>query len=130
MSTTKKRKTKHNKRSPLPKTIRDELRITCAMKGYSNIKSGKTKKISDQQEELYTFFHEKGHDSPSQIGLLAKGQICYKELYEQKNVVVTSKKGTNSSVLKRYLKTSLTQDTSRLYYIGEDIFDTDLEKKN
>ena len=36
----------------LPKHVRDELRMTCALKGYSNIKCGKGKKLKRQEMEI------------------------------------------------------------------------------
>lgn len=130
MSSNKKRKTKHIKRPPLPKPIRDELRMTCALKGYSNIKCGKSKKLVDQHDELYDFFHGKMPMKPSQIGLLSSASLNYKDMFEEENVVITSKKTTTSSVVKYCLKTSLSRDQSRKYYVGEDILAPDLEKKN
>ena len=38
---------------PLPKNIRDELRLIIALKGYSKIKCGGGKTVAKQEAELY-----------------------------------------------------------------------------
>ena len=44
-------KKKHIKSSqPLSRYIRDELRMTCALKAYSDLKSGKSRRLPDQYE--------------------------------------------------------------------------------
>ena len=48
----RKKSSKRKKPLPLPKAIRDELRLTCALKGFSAIKCGKSQKAPEQRERL------------------------------------------------------------------------------
>ena len=53
------------KKSTLPKNIRDELRMTCTLRGYSSIRYGEgmTKKI--QEKRLNAFVHSVEGKNPS-----------------------------------------------------------------
>ena len=69
----KKGKGKCNTAHKLPKEIRDELRMTCALRGYSHIKCGKGMKLKQQQKELARFYHGQAPNYPLQIKPLANG---------------------------------------------------------
>ena len=128
----RKKKTKSN--PPLPRYIRDELRMTVALKGYSSLKTSKARRLPEQYEYMHKFFHGKVPSHPAQIKLLAEGHLNYRDLYDVVNVNVTKKKvsrnQTPPSALKLKLKDILTNYSSRSFYSGEDIFHLDLEKKN
>ena len=62
---------------PLPKFIRDELRMTCALRGYSSIRQGEGMTIHQQHNAMNTFFHGKSKEVPSQIQLLSEGKLLY-----------------------------------------------------
>ena len=115
---------------PLPKYIRDELRMTVAMKGYSDMKCGKSKRLPDQYIHMYDYFHGKRPNHPPQISLLAEAHMNYNELYDYDNCNATNKNDDSDDIKKTWLKSSLTRDSSRLYYSSTDIRASDLEKKN
>lgn len=121
-------------KTPLPRYIREELRMTCALKGYSALKSGKSRRLPEQYDYMNLFFHGKVPSHPPQIKLLAEGHLNYRELYEPISATVTKKKGGNTSIppsaSKLKLKDILTNYSSRSYFVGEDIVHFDLEKKN
>ena len=126
----KKKISRNKKPPPLPKSIRDELRMTCALKGYSDIKCGKSRKMAEEYERLSQFFHGKLPNHPPQIKLLAEANLNYRELHDEKNLTVTNK-NDNVNTLKRYtLKTTLTRDMGRIYHSSVDITHHDLEKRN
>ena len=54
----------------LPNEIRNELRMVCALKGYSHMRGGKGKTLRQQNDFMYTFYHGKEPSRPSQINLL------------------------------------------------------------
>ena len=107
MNLCNRKKTKKGKTLPLPKSIRDKLRMTCALRGYSDMKCGKSKKLNDQYDDMYTFFHGKPPDHPSQIHLLANANIIYKDLYESVDGTSTKKSNEQKDVTTYYLKTNL-----------------------
>jgi hypothetical protein len=121
-------------RQPLPKQIRDELRMTCALRGYSSIRSGEGKTLKQQHDLMFQFYHGVTNKSPSQIHMLCQGVSPYCDLYETTtHRAVTSKStGTRkkSPTTKMFLKESLSRDDSRMFYTGTDICNHDLEKKN
>ena len=49
----------------LPKPIRDELRMSVALRGYLVIKGGEGKTMTQQEKLLEDFFHGKKKHSPS-----------------------------------------------------------------
>ena len=118
---------------PLPRYIRDELRMTCALKAYSLLKSRKSRRLPDQYEYMQRFYHGKVPSHPAQIQLLAEGHLNYRALYDTISVKVTKKKGGDKSkppsATKMKLKDILTNNSSRSFYCGEDILYHDLEKK-
>jgi hypothetical protein len=123
-------RTSLNTRLPLPKSIRNELRMCVALRGYSSIREGTGKTIKQQRQLLYDFYHGVSGKNPSQIGMLSEGKLHYADLYDttlHRNVTSKKKKTTCSKVV---LKQSLSKDDTRLYYLGTDINVDDLEKKN
>ena len=79
-------------KTPLPRYIREELRMTCALKGYSSLKVGKSRRLPEQYEYMNKFYHGKVPSHPPQIKLLAEGHLNYKDLYESISVNITKKK--------------------------------------
>ena len=61
----------------LPKYIQDEFRMTCAIRGYSQIKCGCGKTMSTKYAEMGEFYHGKLPTHPSQIDLLSKAAAPY-----------------------------------------------------
>ena len=120
---------------PLPKIVRDELRMCTALRGYSQIRLGEGKTLVQQHNAMETFFHGREGSAPSQIQMLAEGTSVYKDLYQIKaQSMIVSKKTTTKNKKKvytrRHLKQKFSRDENRLYYIGSDITHSDLEKKN
>ena len=117
----------------LPRFIRDELRMTCALKGYSSLKTGKSRRLPDQYLFMEKFYHGKVPSHPAQIQLLAEGHLNYRDMYDSVSVKVTKKKTSKSSTpsaTRFKLKDILSNNSSRSFYCGEDILYSDLEKKN
>jgi hypothetical protein len=56
-----------------PGNIRNELRMTCVLRGYSALREGFGMSQVAQQESLFNFFHGNGDKQPSQIEMLADG---------------------------------------------------------
>ena len=108
--------------------------MTCALKGYSSLKSGKSRRLPEQYEYMHNFFHGKVPSHPPQIKVLAEGHLNYRDLYDAVNVKITKEKVGNKlippSTSKLKLKEVLTNYSSQSYYCGEDIFHLDLEEKN
>ena len=88
----KKRAARIKKDIPLPKSICDKLRLTCVLKGFSDMKCGKQRPLHDQHEKLARFFHGKPPNHPSQIKMLSEVNISYRELFDKNNVPNTNKK--------------------------------------
>ena len=61
---------------PLPKGIRDELRMTCALKGYSAIKCGGGKKLTQQYSNIEKNYHGK-RTKPSQSNQVVIGSFTF-----------------------------------------------------
>ena len=77
MISNKTRKIKPRKILKLPKNVRDELRLTCALRGYSSIMYGVGKKLSKQHLELSEYYDGKAPHRPSQIKMLCEAQLGY-----------------------------------------------------
>ena len=86
---------------PLPKYIWDELRMTVAMKGYSDMKCGKSKRLPDQYIHMYDYFHGKRPNPPPQRSLLAEAHMNYNELYDYDNCNATNKNDDSDDIKKR-----------------------------
>ena len=118
---------------PLLKYICDELGTTCALKGYSSLKTGKSMKLPDQHTTMDKFFHGKTPTHPAQIKLLAEAHLNYCALYEEVDVTVKKKKAKKASTttaISFKLKDMVTNNSSRVFLSGTDIRYEDLEKKN
>ena len=118
----------------LPKAVRDELRMSVALRGYSSIKAGRGKTIKQQFTCLHDFFHGKQKHSPSQIQMLVEGQLHYACFYEKESVPISSKKTKSSKKKKQAtdhytLKRALTRVDNRIFIQKIDITVKDLEKK-
>ena len=114
----------------LSKPVRDELRMTAAIRCYSMLQQGKVMKVKDLQLRISDLFHGNTLSSiPSQIHLLSTASFTYRNLYEQKNRVVTRKDASKASSQITILKHQLSMDRTRSYEVGRDIITSDLEKK-
>ena len=112
----------------LPKRIRDELRVTCALQGLAHMNEGNGMTVLKQYDAMFDYYQGKELSEVSQIKCLCKGIGCFSDLYYEKAMLVTNKKTkTKRSVL--HLKESLLLDNSRGYIVGRDIKAEDLERK-
>ena len=138
---TKKNPTASSPAKALPKSIRDELRMSCALWGYSSIRVGDEKTVKQQQAMIERFFHGKTGITPSQIDMLCQGKFQYSDLFESKEIRTVTRKSvlsnkkkdkqkTTTAATRQYLKQSLSRDDSVFYYLGSDISYHDLKKKN
>ena len=129
------KKSSLSKQQKLPKTIRDELRMTCVLRGLSAMRQEGQKTQVKQNDFMYDFFHGIEGKRPSQIKMVAEGTSVYKDLYETTVKPVVNKKYKKvmkqgaSSVKRKRLKSVLTRQERMHYYSGYDITHTDLEKK-
>ena len=96
---------------PLPKQVRDELRMTVALRAYSSLKQGGGKKVNVQQLRMSNFYHGKGKSHPSQIMLLSEVSYTYMDMYDITIIPPISKSKTKEEVRVYTLKTSLSCDT-------------------
>ena len=114
----------------LPKSVRDELRMSVALRGYSSIRAGEGKTLPQQYKYMEDFYHGKLNNSPSQIRMLVDGQLHYGALYDKKTAPISSKKqkSKKDSPVQYILKQSLSRDSSRQFFQHVDITVDDLEK--
>ena len=112
-------KTKKGTKVRLPTSIRNELQIVCAMRGYSHIKGGKGKTLMQQYDALYTYYHGKQPSRPSQIEILCEGTLKYSDLYDSVIKPTTSK--TNEKITELVLKKTFHCDATRRLCSGKDI---------
>ena len=120
------------KKTPLPKlskVIRDEIRMTCALKGFSTLIHGNGKNNNRQFDQMFHFYHGKKPHRPSQIEMLCKGHGSYRALYNLSQVTVTSKNGSTESVNRLFLKPSLHLDLNFNYRADIELVTEDLERK-
>ena len=120
------------KQAPLPKlskVIRDEIRMTCALRGFSTLIEGSRNTKNRQFDQMYHFYHGKKTHRPSQIRMLCQGQGIYSAMYDSFPVIVTSKNGTTESVTRLHLKPSLHRDLNINYRADYDLVSEDLERK-
>ena len=113
----------------LPKLVRDELQMTCALQDYSKMEQGKGKSLTQQHGFMHIFFHGKDPTHLSQIKLLCDGVGCYNQLFEEALYTAKSKTSTLKGLNSIFVKEKLTKDPHRKY-VTQDIFVSDLEKKN
>merc|ERR1719246_340874 len=88
----------------VPKGIRDELRMACALKAFSKIKCGEGKRISQQQAEMEMFYHGRPPNHPSQIKLLAEASYSYRDLYDVDTTIALKKSDNQNSTTHYTLK--------------------------
>ena len=123
--------TKKVQNHKLPKPIRDELKMTVALKGFATLKEGNGKTLVHQWDTIGRFYHGKDKTHPSQLKMMCEGTFCYRDFYETKISTATDKDSSSASnTSSLVLKQSLTLDKFRSYYAGVDITYLDLEKKN
>jgi len=127
----KKKKAKVKKVVPvgLSKFIRDELRMTCVLKGFSHIKCGVGKKLKTQEIELGRFFHGHAPNHPSQIKLLADASYNYRDLYDEERLISTKKTNNKQDIIQYTLKSCYTRGSTVRLRSGIDITHIDLEKR-
>ena len=118
----------------LPKEIRDELRITAAMRCYSILRESGSKSLNQQYEYISSLFHgDESASIPSHIKMLCDGSYKYKELYDiaEDSDAITSKSsiGDSNTRSRVTLKVELSRNKSVLLFTGKDITRSDLEKK-
>ena len=116
----------------LPKEIRDELRMTVAMRCYSIMHSGGAKSLNLQYDYMSSLSHKDEPSIPSNIKMLANGAYVYQELYDVRaDEAITSKSITDKtdSHTNLTLKVSLSCNKSRVYFANQDILCSNLEKK-
>lgn len=127
----RKRGRKKKAPKPIPNNISTELKMTVALKGFSDMKLGPPKQLADQYAFLSRFYHNgKPPNYPSQIKLLAKAKSFYPDLYKEIQVPSTNKKGKVKAVVRYKLKQTVSHDLHREYYTGASILFDELEKKN
>ena len=116
----------------LPKPIRDELRMTVALRCYSILHQGKGMKQRELYASIFDLYHGKPPSKPSNLKLLCNASYSFKDLFDESSDLTTSKESsTSKQSLKTFcLKTKLHRDKSRKYFAGVDIVYNDLEKKN
>ena len=117
-----------------PKTIRDQLRMTVALRGHSSLRQGEGMSGKKQEQCLENFYHGVPNKSPSQIQMISEGLSPCDDLHETKTVsIVTSKSSgkKNKKKVKKFLKEKLSRDLNcRHFFAGDQITLSDLEKKN
>ena len=126
----RKKKSKTKAPLPLPQRIRNEIRMSVALRGYAEMKCGRSMRLPDQHNSMFQFYHGKEPSHPPQIKLFAEAQLNYRDFFDTKIVPSSTKDDDTTSVTKYHLNTRLTQEIQRLYFCGRDIRHSDLEKKN
>ena len=66
----------------LLKEIRDELRLTAAMRCYSSLRSSGSKSLNAQYDYMSSLYHGDEPSIPSNIQMLCDGTYVFKELYD------------------------------------------------
>ena len=71
---------------PLPKELqkelRDELRMTAAMRCYSIMRSGGSKSLNAQYEYMSSLYHGFAPSIASNIKMLCGGSYVYRDMYD------------------------------------------------
>ena len=114
------------------KEVRDELRMTAAMRCYSLLRSGGSKSLNSQYDYMSSLYHGDEPSIPSNIKMLCDGSFVYKELYDiagDEAVVSKSSCDDSDSRTNLSLKVSLSRNKSRMFFVGTDILRSNLEKK-
>ena len=105
----RKNKSKVKAPPPLPKQIRNKIRMSVALRGYAEMKCGWSMHLHDQHNAMAEFFHGKEPSHPPQIKLFAEAQLNYRNFFDSKIVQSTTKNDDTTSVTRFHLKTKLTQ---------------------
>ena len=116
----------------LLKEIRDELRMTAAMRCYSILRTSGSKSLTAQYDYMSSLFHGDEPSIPSNIKLLCEGSYVYKDLYdivEDEAVVSRSSIQNTECRSSLSLKVSLSCNKSRVFFAGKHIVISDMEKK-
>ena len=116
----------------LLKEIRDELRMTAAMRCYSILRTSGSKSLTAQYDYMSSLFHGDEPSIPSNIKLLCEGSYVYKDLYdivEDEAVVSRSSIQNTECRSSLSLKVSLSRNKSRVFFAGKHIVRSDMEKK-
>ena len=66
--------------------------MTCALKGISDLKSGKSRRLNEQYSFISKFFHGQTPNYPAQVKLLSEGRATYRDLFEEEKITSTKKK--------------------------------------
>ena len=98
-----KKKGKKKDIEPLPQCVRGELRMVCAVRGHSDLKSGKPCRLNDQHARMARLFHSSPPNFPSQIKLLAEGRASHWDSIEEETAK-TPKKADIDEVRVLWLK--------------------------
>jgi hypothetical protein len=80
------------KTTMLPRAVQNKLRMCVALRGYSTIRAGEGKTLTQQYKYMEDFFHGESNHSPSQVQMLVDGQLHYGALYKKKTAPISSKK--------------------------------------
>ena len=116
----------------LEKELRDELRLTAAMRCFSIMRSGSSKSTSAQHEYMFKLFHGDGNSVASNIEMLCNATYNYKDMYDVDDTQAVVSKTDSADAESRLvysLKTCLHRDDTRKYYANIEITVRDLEKK-
>ena len=117
----------------LLKEIRDELRMTAAMRCYSILRTSGSKSLTAQYDYMSSLFHGDDPSIPSNIKLLCEGSYVYKDLYDivEDDAVVSRSSIQNTECRSSLsLKVSLSRNKSRVFFAGKHIVRSDMEKKD
>ena len=117
------------KKITLPKHIWDELKMTCALQGFSCLLQGNSKTIKLQHDEMYIFYHGQLPNRPSQIKMLCNGTATYRDLYDSSQILVKNKSANSPSTSVLTVKPSLSLDLNTNYRVGIEIKSDKMEKK-
>ena len=100
---------KKAKRIQMPAAVRNKICTTVALRGLSALRQWESMTIRHQWEWMNGFIHGKPNISPSQLSLISKGQAEYRDLYDEKKVIITRTDNTKRDASKLYLKPGLTR---------------------
>ena len=69
-------------RNPLSRDLRQEMKMTVALKGLSQMKESNAKNKASQENEMHRFFHGEEPTFPSQLKMFCEGHYVYRDFYE------------------------------------------------
>ena len=85
------------------------------------MKQGKGKMVMQQHDTMYQYYHGKPPSRPSQIKMLCDGVYSYRELYDAKQNISTSKNDSQGTTTELILKKSLHCDSTRVFRATKEI---------